>query len=375
MKSHLLPEGFRDSLPDLAKKELIITSIFIDLMNKNGYEYIKPPLLEFEKSLFSLTKNQKNTNSFRVLDPISQKMMGLRSDITSQIARISCSSFEKKKRPLRLSYSGEILKVKNNQLNISRQLTQVGAEIIGITNNNYEVEIINIIIMILEVLKIDHYSISFSMPSLFEAICKDFSLDEKQSLYLKEKYENKNLLGISDLSEELFNVSSILIKSVGTFNDNFKAINIFKFPKFVQIEIDKFIKSLLTISKKIKKIEFNIDPIEIDKFGYHNGILFKFYSNNFHELFSGGRYNVNDENCIGFSSIVEKLIKEFSFIEKKIKRILIPSNENNVDRLKLVNDEFLIINYNEEINVDDIKNEAKKNKCDYFMLNNEILKI
>ena len=229
--------------------------------------------------------------------------------------------------------------------------------------------------MILEVLKIDHYSISFSMPSLFEAICKDFSLDEKQSLYLKEKYENKNLLGISDLSEELFNVSSILIKSVGTFNDNFKAINIFKFPKFVQIEIDKFIKSLLTISKKIKKIEFNIDPIEIDKFGYHNGILFKFYSNNFHELFSGGRYNVNDENCIGFSSIVEKLIKEFSFIEKKIKRILIPSNENNVDRLKLVNDEFLIINYNEEINVDDIKNEAKKNKCDYFMLNNEILKI
>ena len=112
MKSNLLPEGFRDSLPDLAKKEFFVASVFIDLMNKNGYELVKPPLFEFEKSLFLLSKNQRNTNSFRVLDPISQKMMGLRSDITSQIARIASSSFEKKNRPLRLSYCGENIKSK-----------------------------------------------------------------------------------------------------------------------------------------------------------------------------------------------------------------------------------------------------------------------
>ena len=111
MKSNLLPEGFRDSLPDLARKEFLVISMFVDLMNRNGYELVKPPLFEFEKSLFLLSKNKRNTNSFRVLDPISQKMMGLRSDITSQIARIASSSFEKKDRPLRLSYFGEILKV------------------------------------------------------------------------------------------------------------------------------------------------------------------------------------------------------------------------------------------------------------------------
>ena len=113
----------------------------------------------------------------------------------------------------------------------------------------------------------------------------------------------------------------------------------------------------------------------MDIYNYHNGILFKFYSNSFHELFSGGRYNVNDENCIGFSSIVENLIKDFVFKDKKYKRIFIPSSENDVDRLKLINDDFLIVNCNEEINIDDIKHEAKKNICDYFMLNNEILKI
>ena len=68
----------------------------------------------------------------------------------------------------------KILKVKNSQLNISRQFTQVGAELIGINNNLYEIEILNIILMALEIYKIKGYSIVFSMPSLFYAVCKDF---------------------------------------------------------------------------------------------------------------------------------------------------------------------------------------------------------
>ena len=65
MKSQLLPEGFRDSLPELAAKEYKINSIFIELMNKNGYSIVKPPLIEFESSLFFLTNENKNENSFR----------------------------------------------------------------------------------------------------------------------------------------------------------------------------------------------------------------------------------------------------------------------------------------------------------------------
>jgi ATP phosphoribosyltransferase regulatory subunit len=375
VKSNLLPEGFRDSLPVLAKKEFLVTSIFIDLMNRNGYELVKPPLFEFEKSLFLLSKNQRNTNSFRVLDPISQKMMGLRSDITSQIARIASSSFEKKNRPLRLSYFGEILKVKNSQLNISRQFTQVGAELIGINNNLYEVEILNIILMALEMLKIKEYSIVFSMPSLFYAVCKDFNLDDKNISFLKEKYENKNVVGIEKISNELFEVSNILINSLGEFKENYKKLEKFNFPKETKSEIKKFLGSLSLIKDNIPDIKVNIDPIEIDKFGYHNGILFKFYSKNFNELFSGGRYNVNDENCIGFSALIENLIKEFDFNEKKYKKIFIHVTQKNVDRVQLLKDNFLIVNFSEKIEKSDIKNEAKKNNCEYIMIDNEILEI
>ena len=92
VKSQLLPEGFRDSLPDLAGKEFQISSAFLNLMKRNGYFFIKPPLLEFESSLFFLTNDKDNIDSFRLLDPISQKMMGIRPDITLQVARIACGS-------------------------------------------------------------------------------------------------------------------------------------------------------------------------------------------------------------------------------------------------------------------------------------------
>ena len=78
MKNQLLPEGFRDSLPELASKEDKVSSTFIKLMQKNAFMLVKPPLLEFESSLFFLLDDNEDANSFRVLDPISQKMMGIR---------------------------------------------------------------------------------------------------------------------------------------------------------------------------------------------------------------------------------------------------------------------------------------------------------
>ena len=220
MKSQLLPEGFRDSLPDLAKEEFKVNSMFLELMNKNGYSLVRPPLLEFENSLFFLTKDTENLDSFRVLDPLSQKMMGIRSDITLQIARICCGSLSKNPRPLKLCYSGEILKVKNNSLNMSRQSIQIGSEIIGIEENSCENQVINLIIDILQKLKIKKFIINFTMPTLIESISKDFNLNKKDYEFVKEKFRNKNISGLDIISKKLEKVSSVLLSSIGNLSEN-----------------------------------------------------------------------------------------------------------------------------------------------------------
>ena len=373
MKSQLLPEGFRDSLPDLAGKEYLISSSFLNLMKKNGYLLIKPPLLEFERSLFFLTPEKDNIDSFRLLDPVSQKMMGIRPDITLQVARLACGSLDESPRPLRLCYSGEILKAYNNGLNLSRQITQIGSEIIGIGNNFCEKELIDLIIEILKKLKIKKFFINFTMPTLIQSLSKDFNLTRDELSFVKEKYQNKNHKGIEKISKNLEEISKELLSIVGLVEANIKKLKKIDFPKHTQIEINNFIKVIDKIRKKFSNLNLYMDPLEIDGSDYHTGLAFKVFSENLKELFTGGNYKVFKENCIGFSGYVENLVKESLLRVDNMKKIFV--NEDLSDNLKknLQKKGFIVIKAIKKLNINQIKRNARIHRCEFYLDENKIL--
>ena len=373
MKSQLLPEGFRDSLPDLAGKEYLISSSFLNLMKKNGYLLIKPPLLEFERSLFFLTPEKDNIDSFRLLDPVSQKMMGIRPDITLQVARLACGSLDESPRPLRLCYSGEILKAYNNGLNLSRQITQIGSEIIGIGDNFCEKELIDLIIEILKKLKIKKFFINFTMPTLIQSLSKDFNLTRDELDFVKEKYQNKNHKGIEKISKNLEEISKELLSIVGLVEANIKKLKKIDFPKHTQIEINNFIKVIDKIRKKFPNLNLYMDPLEIDGSDYHTGLAFKVFSENLKELFTGGNYKVFKENCIGFSGYVENLVKESLLRVDNMKKIFV--NEDLSDNLKknLQKKGFIVIKAIKKLNINQIKRSARIHKCEFYLDENKIL--
>ena len=308
MENQLLPEGFKDSLPETAYKEFKISTEFIKIMKKKNYMLVRPTLLEFEKSMFFLTKGSMEKNSFRVLDPLSQKVMAIRSDITTQIARISCGALKFQARPLRVMYFGDILRVNNSQLKTARHSTQLGGEIIGVKNEENEIEMIRIISEILKKFKINNYKISLSMPTILKSVSLDFNLNREQELYLKNCYDNKNLMDLKNISTEIHDISSKLLNRIGPLDKIYQFLISENFPSKTQCEINKFLTSLQNFKKKLTNENFIVDTVEIDKSGYHNGLMFKFYSDKLTELFSGGSYEVNKENCIGFSALVENLI-------------------------------------------------------------------
>ncbi len=373
MKSQLLPEGFRDSLPDLAGKEYLISSSFLNLMKKNGYLLIKPPLLEFERSLFFLTPEKDNIDSFRLLDPVSQKMMGIRPDITLQVARLACGSLNESPRPLRLCYSGEILKAYNNGLNLSRQITQIGSEIIGIGDNFCEKELIDLIIEILKKLKIKKFFINFTMPTLIESLSKDFNLTRDELDFVKEKYQNKNHKGIEKISKNLEEISKELLSIVGLVEANIKKLKKINFPKLTLIEINNFIKVIDKIRKKFPNLNLYMDPLEIDGSDYHTGLAFKVFSENLKELFTGGNYKVFKENCIGFSGYVENLVKESLLRVDNMKKIFV--NEDLSDNLKknLQKKGFIVIKAIKKLNINQIKRNARIHGCEFYLYENKIL--
>ena len=115
-RNALLPAGLRDVLPSDAAFEAEIVERLVAFLAARGYDRVKPPLIEFEDGLLSGAGVSVAPQTFRLMDPVSQRMMGLRADITPQIARIAGSRLAQASRPLRLSYAGEVLRVRGSQL-------------------------------------------------------------------------------------------------------------------------------------------------------------------------------------------------------------------------------------------------------------------
>ena len=146
------------------------------------------------------------------------------------------------------------------------------------------------------------------MPTILKSVSLDFNLNKEQELYLKNCYDNKNLMDLKNISTEIHDISSKLLNRIGPLDKIYQFLISENFPSKTQCEINKFLTSLQNFKKKLTNENFIVDTVEIDKSGYHNGLMFKFYSDQLTELFSGGSYEVNKENCIGFSALVENLI-------------------------------------------------------------------
>src|SRR5665213_1810685 len=138
----LLPSGLRDLLPPDAETEASAVEALMDVFAAHGYQRVKPPLLEFEECLLAGAGAAVAEQTFRLMDPDSQRMMGVRADTTPQVARIATTRLATAPRPLRLSYAGQCLLVRGSQLAPDRQIAQAGIELIGIDSPEADAELV-----------------------------------------------------------------------------------------------------------------------------------------------------------------------------------------------------------------------------------------
>ena len=132
----------RDALPPDAAHEAAIVERLLHVLGAHGYERVDPPLVEFEDSLLEGAGKGVALATFRLMDPVSQRMMGVRADITPQVARIAATRLSKAPRPLRLAYAGPVLRVRGDQLRPERQFHEVGVELIGTDRAEADSEVI-----------------------------------------------------------------------------------------------------------------------------------------------------------------------------------------------------------------------------------------
>ena len=127
----MLPTGMCDGIPPLADLEAKAAERLMRSFAAHGYERVKPPIIEFEASLLSGIGSAMESQTLRLMDPVSNRMMGVRSDMTVQVERIATTRLRHSPRPLRLSYAGQVLRVKGSQMRPERQFGQVGVELLN----------------------------------------------------------------------------------------------------------------------------------------------------------------------------------------------------------------------------------------------------
>ena len=368
----LLPAGLSDILYPNAHIQSKIIENLLDVFSSYGYLRVKPPLVEYEETLLSDGPGEVLKDStFRVMDPLSQKMLALRSDVTAQISRIASTRLSHLSRPLRLSYSGDVLRVKGDSFNMERQKTQVGAELIGPKSEVIDAEIMLVCVKALKSIKIDNLTIDINLPFLRKYLLTGISPSLKHSI--NQYIDNKDKQSLKKLKFENLNIISELMDVFGDHLNVIKYLQELKSQGILVDIIDHYLTVIEIVRKNDKSIKLSIDPLENRGFKYHTGITFTIFSDKLKgEIAKGGSYNISTgETATGCTIYTEKVYPKLMLnLDKDL--VYIPYL-NMKDADEIIKKGYRIV-FGSVAN-SEFEKEASEMNCKYIWKDNTILKL
>lgn len=291
--SQILPSGFRDLLFDEAEKEFEVVNTLLTCFLKNKFRLIKPALLEYE--------GQESANSFKIFDINEERNLVFRSDITKQIARIIEGSLISQKPPIKFCYSGQILRLKTQDLYKDRQITQLGIEVFDIESdkNSQILNVFKVLIEGLKKLKLKKITIDVSLPSYAKKLVEELNLSEEEKQSLSSAIKYKNLSELEGYAK-IYNIVKLSV-----FKEDKAGKDIAKNP---------YISAIYTklIDLQSSNIKFNFDLLDTLDYSYQTDIAFTIYAENgdrIEEIGRGGQYEVLNKTCFGFSLSVNNILR------------------------------------------------------------------
>jgi len=309
----LLPAGMQDGLPPQAALEAKTAELLIAAFDGWGYARVKPPLMEFEENLLLGTGKAVAGQAFRVQDPVSQRMLALRPDMTLQVARIAASRLSNSPRPLRLAYSGQVARVQSSQLRPERQFGQVGVELIGASGPAADVEVVLMSAEALESAGVKNLSIDLGLPTLCPEITKDLDLDTATQATLKTALDRKDADGISGLADqlgaEIAATLSAMLGATGPAVDAMAKLESIDLPDKAAEQRAHLKAVIQGITSARPDLVLTLDPVESRGFEYHLGVTFSVFSRSvMGELGRGGRYEAG-EPATGLTLFMDTVMK------------------------------------------------------------------
>jgi len=332
-KKSLLPSGFQDILPPHAAEESSLISTLMHHYSQFNYLQVKPPMVEFEETLLG-GEMQLSALTFRVLDPKSHAMMAIRSDMTPQIARMAALRLHDAPRPLRLCYTGNVLRVSGGGLFAERQLGQCGTEIIGSKDSGACAESVIVAASALHASGVTDVSVDFNLPGLSSSIMDAYNVKDTNRDLLLNAIEAKDNQTVKNVGEEaadlLITIINIANESpLKEANETLEALLSLPLPEAGRNDCLLLKDTILHIINSGIDISVTIDPLERNGFEYHRHVSFALFSSKTgEELGRGGCYTIelNNEPATGFTLNVNALNRAISSKSKAHIPVYAPAN-------------------------------------------------
>ena len=335
MNQWTLPDYVEDMLPDEAVHLESLRRSILDLYQAHGYFYVIPPMLEYIESLNGNGQDM-DLDTFKVVDQLSGRLMGVRADITPQVARIDAHLIQNDE-VTRLSYAGSVLRTKPASFLQSREPFQIGAELYGFKGIEADLEIQTLLIKTLNTIGIQNSVFDFNHLDIFTSLIAPSNIEGDQFDRLYQAMQKKDKSEVIDLTKSMDKKNrDALVELVSLYGD----VNILKEAEKV-LPQDKAIKSALQFLNEIdealknNQIKVSYDLSDIRGYQYHNGLVFSVYADQcYSPIALGGRYdNIGasfgrNRPATGFTIDLKNIVTLFPS-GKKAKAILAPQGSDS----------------------------------------------
>jgi ATP phosphoribosyltransferase regulatory subunit len=314
----LLPAGFHDTLPPEAGHEAAAVERLMAILGGHGYDRVKPPLAEFEETLLAGPGAGLARDSFRVMDPVSQRMLAVRADMTPQIARIAGSRLVNAPRPLRLAYAGQVLRVRGSQLRPERQFAQVGAELIGADAAAADVEAAVLAAGALAEIGVDRLSLDLNLPTLVPALLDAWGIAGAPAGDLRHALDRKDSAQVEAAGGRAAPLLAALMAATGPADSAIETAARLDLPSdAARAAFDRLVAVVEGVRATLPDLALTVDFVEHRGFEYQTGVSFTLFARGVRgELGRGGRYTAGGagpdtatEPATGFTLFMDSVLR------------------------------------------------------------------
>ena len=344
----ILPQGIEEALPEQAARLECLRRNLLDLYASWGYEMVMPPFIDHIESLLTGTGHDLDLQTFKLVDQLSGRTLGIRADMTPQVARIDAHQL-KRDVPTRLCYIGTVLRTRSDSFGSSRSPLQVGAELYGHAGVDSDVEILDLMLKTFEIAGVNDICLDLGNVDIYKNLAKQAGLTEQDEFRLFELLQQKAVTEIRQLVAGMSIDAPVaaMITQLAELNGDISIINRAREQlKLAGADVLSAIGYLEQVAQRIsshnKDIKLNIDLAELHGYHYHTGVVFgAFVPQLGQEIARGGRYDDigkifgRARAATGFSTDLKQLMELSTCDIQTPQKVLAPANEDQDLQVKI----------------------------------------